>query len=367
MTKRLKSLAAGLLAALLLSLSSCNNSPLPSKAPEPEEPGEAVPLTQPKEEEKTPEPQPPQEAAAQEPLPAEENVLQQALQDYLCQEQPQAVLAGVYLGKPGGRQRASLEDYFQEHFPLLTPLLLEIPQERMLGQGEELFCLVPRDDSSSLAINAVRWEAPEVPGDSPQPQVEEVLYRDEYAQPVLIFVGRDEAYDQPDVELFALDERGAALAWYPQADPDTGLLDSPLDESGRPLCYDFCGFGGEEPQPGWLTPTTLGLADTTWHSDCGWDLRLFQGQRVEIYQLPDGRTYSGIWELEGDRLYLSVSDELGTLSQGGYPLGISLSGEELFISTDPESGAWPEFLDGGQPSTILTLVYETAESEEPKG
>ena len=66
------------------------------------------------------------------------------------------------------------------------PFLLNTPAEHILGPGHgDLFCIVPRDENTSLAVNHVTWESLgngvwSVPG--------EVLYREECAQPVLIFV-----------------------------------------------------------------------------------------------------------------------------------------------------------------------------------
>lgn len=40
------------------------------------------------------------------------------------------------------------------------PFLLEIPAERILGgESGKLYCIVPRDENTSLAVNHVTWES----------------------------------------------------------------------------------------------------------------------------------------------------------------------------------------------------------------
>ena len=62
--------------------------------------------------------------------------------------------------------------------------LLEIPAERVLGgESGKLYCIVPRDESTSLAVNHVTWESQ---GNGVWPGADEDLYREEYAQPVRV-------------------------------------------------------------------------------------------------------------------------------------------------------------------------------------
>lgn len=114
--------------------------------------------------------------------------------------------------------------------------MLEIPSERVLGAGYgKLFCIVPRDENTSLAVNHVTWQ---MMGNGLHPVTDEVLYREEYAEPVLVFVDPEE----PDKEVNLVTNDGVAAIWYPQED-GYGNLFLPTDEDGAPLLYDFAIYG----------------------------------------------------------------------------------------------------------------------------
>ena len=97
--------------------------------------------------------------------------------------------AAAYLGLREKGNSTDLTDWLRENCADLTselPFLLEIPSERVLGAGYgKLFCIVPRDENTSLAVNHVTWR---MMGNGLHPVADEVLYREEYAQPVLLFV-----------------------------------------------------------------------------------------------------------------------------------------------------------------------------------
>lgn len=218
------------------------------------------------------------------PLPAEIQGSLERLQSYLeCQ--PKISLAAAYLGEPTWHDLASLTEYFKENFSWLVegaPFLLEIPEDRILGEGEELYCIVPRDDATTVAVNRVSWRYPDPsgPGDFPEAQVEEVLYRSENAQPLLVFVGygfMDNNYrHRPDIEISAVAGNGAEVEWYPEHYPDTFVINSPFDEDYDPLILDFFGFTaagaddwGESAGDDWLAPTQQGLGYTNWYCEDG--------------------------------------------------------------------------------------------------
>lgn len=126
------------------------------------------------------------------------------LRKSMAQQEEQAC-AVAYLGyreKDGG---ASLTDWIRTNCAGLAeemPFILSIPSERVLGGSYgDLFCFVPRDDNSSFAVNRVRWS----PGRSDvRPQNEEVLYRSDNAQPILVFSHCEEYSDEPDIEIHVI-------------------------------------------------------------------------------------------------------------------------------------------------------------------
>lgn len=70
--------------------------------------------------------------------------------------------AAAYLGLREKGDQTELTDWLRENCADLTselPFLLEIPSERVLGAGYgKLFCIVPRDENTSLAVNHVTWQ-----------------------------------------------------------------------------------------------------------------------------------------------------------------------------------------------------------------
>ena len=249
--------------------------------------------------------------------------------------------AAAYLGLREKGDQTELTDWLRENCADLTselPFLLEIPSERVLGAGYgKLFCIVPRDENTSLAVNHVTWQ---MMGNGLHPVADEVLYREEYAEPVLVFVDPEE----PDKEVNLVTNDGVAAIWYPQED-GYGNLFLPTDEAGAPMLYDFAIYGyttgldypeGWEPSGDdwWLPPTELGLADTSWLCD-SWVLELRGGSAVLCGALPGG--------------------------EAGEDAREELTGFLRFLHADTLRTEHPLTLPGWQPAAPLTLW------ELPKG
>ena len=197
----------------------------------------------------------------------------------------------------------------------------------------------------------------------------EVLYREEYAEPVLVFVDPEE----PDKEVNLVTNDGVAAIWYPQED-GYGNLFLPTDEVGEPMLYDFAIYGyttgldypeGWEPSGDdwWLPPTELGLADTSWLCD-SWVLELRGGDAgpeyagtADLYYAPTGyikQDYLGVWRMEDDCLYLKLSADSGDEIDASFPILISPSGEDLYFQRS-RTGAGIPFLPDGTDSIGLLL------------
>lgn len=294
-----------------------------------------------------------------------------------CSEQIAGAVA--YLGYRAQGDSTPLGEWILGNCSALAddmPFLLEIPDNCILGAGYgDLYCIVPRDENTSLAVNHVTWESLgngvwSVPG--------EVLYREECAQPVLLFVNYEQWRDEPDTEIVLVTNDGVEVKWLPLTD-EYGIPIVPTGENYLPMLMDFGIWGyvtgldyPEDWEPSgddwWLPPTDWGLAYTNWtcehwYMEFGWgDSDPDYSGRIDLYHQPeDGQeyaySYSGIWRMEGDCLYLDLSDGAGTRMSGSFPVLIDPSGESLHIQQDRETGVCPPFFGEGMTCMDLIRAY----------
>ena len=292
--------------------------------------------------------------------------------------------AVAYLGQREQGDSSSLTDWLRENNSALIsemPFLLDIPAERVLGAGYgDLYCIVPRDENTSLAVNHITWESY---GNGIHSEADEVLYREECAQPVLVFVDPGE----PDIEISLVTNEGAALTWTPQID-ENEIPIVPIGDDGEALLMDFAIFGyttgldyggdwdggdwdGGEPMGDcwWLPPTNEGLQNTHWV--CGaWAIEFladdsepgyagsayvyFQPQEYQEYEL----VRAGVWRMEDDcvRLKLTAPVIDGDVD-AAFPILIAPSGEEMHFQR-ARTGEGLPFLPDGLDSIDLTLRYD---------
>ena len=287
--------------------------------------------------------------------------------------------AVAYLGFREQSEKAPLPEWLRENCAGLVsemPFLLDIPAERVLGAGwGDLYCIVPRDENTSLAVNHVTWESL---GNGVWPVPGEVLYREECAQSVLIFVNYEQWRDEPDTEIVLVTNDGVEVKWLPLTD-EYGISIVPTGENYLPMLMDFGIWGyvtgldyPEDWEPSgddwWLPPTDWGLAYTNWtcehwYIEFGWgDSDPDYSGRIDLYHQPeDGQeyaySYSGIWRMEGDCLYLDLSDGAGTRMSGSFPVLIDPSGESFHIQQDRETGVCPPFFGEGMTCMDLIRAY----------
>ena len=287
--------------------------------------------------------------------------------------------AVAYLGVREQSEKAPLPEWLRENCAGLVaemPFLPDIPAERVLGAGwGDLYCIVPRDENTSLAVNHVTWESL---GNGVWPVPGEVLYREECAQPVLIFVNYEQWRDEPDTEIVLVTNDGVEVKWLPLTD-EYAIPIVPTGEDYLPMLMDFGIWGyvtgldyPEDWEPSgddwWLPPTDWGLAYTNWtcehwYMEFGWgDSDPDYSGRIDLYHQPeDGQeyaySYSGIWRMEGDCLYLDLSDGAGTRMSGSFPVLIDPSGESLHIQQDRETGVCPPFFGEGMTCMDLIRTY----------
>ena len=298
-----------------------------------------------------------------------------------CMEFSDQIAGAVaYLGYREQGDPASLERWLRKNCDGLTremPFLLEIPPERILGEEHgDLYCIVPRDENTSLAVNRVRWETAEY---SVWPVTEEVLYREENARPVLVFVNFEQWREEPDTEIVLVTNGGVEVNWCPLND-EYGVPVVPIGEDYVTMLLDFAFFGsivGSDYPEGWDSggwsgyPTDMGLADTTWKCE-HWFMELqwenadpdysgaaelyYQAEKDQAYTL----AYSGVWRMEEDCLHLEVFDSAGAGVIGNFPVRNNFAGETLNIRQDPETGVCPPFFGDGVSEMNLELEYTFA-------
>ena len=99
----------------------------------------------------------------------------------------------------------------QENAPWLCedlPFLLEIPEDRIIGETGELFCIVPLDETATVAVNKGYWDE-----ENEQYIYDDILYSSSTGEPILLFCNN--AGWEPDTEVYISGESGEVF-WYPQ-------------------------------------------------------------------------------------------------------------------------------------------------------
>lgn len=290
-------------------------------------------------------------------------------------ESTRQAAAVAYLGyRDAAEQDGDLTDWLWTNVPGLMEemaFLQAIPSDCVLDGGYgDLYCIVLRDEHTSLAVNHVIWRSNEK---GVWPVVEEVLYRSEYAEPLLLFLRWEEFQDEPDVEIVIVSDGGVEVSWCPTRNlEDGGYIELSSGVDYEPLLLDFSSFGdvtGLDYEGNlWAPPTALGLANTVWN--CGsWMLELndggsdpdYAGTAKLSYQQEDGQeyqpVYSGAWRMENDCLRLELSAGVGTSLSGNFPVFIDLSGEHLMLHRDGATRAGLPFFADDANYMELTLSY----------
>lgn len=271
--------------------------------------------------------------------------------------------AAAYLGYREQGDSVPLSDWLQENCAGLieeSPFLLNIPAERILGAGYgDVFCIVPRDDTTMLTVEHVTW----VPSQYEIGSVmDDVLYQAKSAQPVLIFVNLVHPAS-PNIHVTLETDGGPNCAWFPLVD-EYGMLQIPgAPES--PFLMDFAMW--EFPGPvRWIPPTDWELAYTSWACE-HWDIEISWGDSgdpdyagiVNLYHQPeDGQeytlAYTGVWRIENGCLRMELSDGIGSSVSGSFPAQIDPSGDYLYIEQDWETGVCPPFF--GEEMICMDLI-----------
>ena len=251
------------------------------------------------------------------------------LRQELDERQQDERFAVAYIGDIDGKLSdlaVPLRDWINDTAPGLCAqytFVRNIPQERVVGSGGSLFCVVPRDPNASVAVNRIQWNEKTGGYDNV-----EVLYRSESGEPILLFISNDLGTVPTDTtELLLTDSHPDTLSWY----PIPGIVALPYDyENDRKLAYDFTfysqegndGFGSDI---GWTCPTGSQLTQEVWawqgntdkpalatlelHANSSqegdWGTATFTWWYESDFVTPE-EVYTGDWGLTGNGEYSGV-------------------------------------------------------------
>lgn len=188
--------------------------------------------------------------------------------DYFCGI---AFLGTLPEGDPAGLPQLLQEKGYAEAYPFLA----DLPQAQIVThEGSQVYCLVPRDQETSLTVQAYRSDAE----NGYQGEVGDTLYTDTQGQPVILIGNVSDVIPNLQVTLVGAD--GTELVYHPAL----GLCDNTIALPATPKVYDFSLYSTEE------TPVETDFLGR-WTAD-GAELS-FAEDGTMTYTPPDGAAMTG--------------------------------------------------------------------------
>lgn len=149
-------------------------------------------------------------------------------------ETPQLFAAAFFGYVPQGADPFAI---MQEAAPQLCedlPFLLSVREENVIGTFGYLFCIVPAEENTTVAVNRSPWNPQAESYEAP-----EVLYRSERGSPILVMCPNEGGI--PDTAVFITAPGGTGTAWSPCLDPGYRIC-SITNENGEDLIFDFSSY-----------------------------------------------------------------------------------------------------------------------------
>ena len=235
-----------------------------------------------------------------------------------------------YLGYLGGL----FENSYEEEFPKWLkennqeileeyPFILDIDENHIINKAGYLYCIVPKDENATLAINSVKWNE-----ETQSEEIIDVLYRQETGEPVLLFCNYDEITYEPDVVMYITDNSGNSCKSYPLADQRSKLVSCLSDDEACKWINfssivpyeagDLDNWSDEE----WSKISSTDLAGyhelgLVWVAEktANYEIRFFPDEensgRVTLTRYNDKRDseeeWSGFWTLDDENLSLELT------------------------------------------------------------
>ena len=202
----------------------------------------------------------------------------------------------------------------QENAPQLCadlPFLLEIPEDRIIGESGDLFCIVPLDENTTVAVSKGYWDS-----ENQQHIYDDMLYSSAASDPILLFCNY--AGWEPDTQVYISGESGEVF-WYPQEDDNHCVM--PLRNADwENRLYDFSPYREmlaveyrRMEESGWVMPTKELLTGTTWR----WTGFLKDGRDVSYEVTFGADTLSVCWNDGIDEMDHEYPDASWELTQDG--------------------------------------------------
>lgn len=135
----------------------------------------------------------------------------------------------------------------EEYVPTLSdnlPFLREISADRIIGEGGDLFCIVPLDADATVAVSRGYWDE-----ENGQHIYDDMIYSSITGEPILVFCN-DEGWE-PDTQVYISGPSGEVY-WCPAT--------------------DLCGYARQSSFHDFSPYTELLTADHRWLKECGWIL-----------------------------------------------------------------------------------------------
>lgn len=175
------------------------------------------------------------------------------------------VFAVAYFGYADLSSPADADRHLKEASPLLCsdlPFLLSVPEENIIGQTGELYCIVPAEENAHITIKK----------DEGDGLYGKVIYEG-IGDPVLLLCNDDD--NAPNMEVTISPSADPTVTegrvtWYPMLD-DNGVVDMLRDEEGMEQLFDFSPYQdmlareyADLKSSGWSVPTRDMLVGTSW-------------------------------------------------------------------------------------------------------
>ena len=114
------------------------------------------------------------------------------------------------------------------------PFLLALDQDHIIGEGGQVFCIVPADEKATVAVNLSTWN-----DEKETYEFTDLIYRSEDGQPILLMC--NSYYFGPDTQITVTDSNGNVAVWHPQM--ETIYSVAPLyNDKGESLLFDFTSY-----------------------------------------------------------------------------------------------------------------------------
>lgn len=290
------------------------------------------------------------------------------------------VFAAAYFGYHETQDSQIPVDPFavmEENAPELCqefPFLLEIPEDRIIGETGDLFCIVPLDEDATVAVSKGYWDE-----ENRQYIYDDILYSSNTGGPILLFCNN--AGWEPDTQVYLSGQSGEVF-WYPRED-DNRCVSPAQNHNREDLICDFSPYRElltkryREMKGEWVMPTKEFLTGTTW----SWFGFLKDGRDVSYEVTFDADTLSirwndGIDKMDHEYLHapweLTCDEDFAVLSVDfrefagvlRYDLLYHEDFEELYVAMDVVQEEMPI---GGEPLYRFLMQPITPEPTEMIG